>query len=143
MNARPVATNKYDAVIIGGSIGGLTAASYLARGDARILVAERGEHFGGRAERIELGRGFRAPLPQSTSALDLRVLRDLHLHRHGLRYDKRHGNLIALRPGGKHIRLSHALSYTLFAADGRGGLAYAAFHREALRWARRLRRLWN
>ena len=71
------------------------------------------------------------------------MLRDLHLRRHGLRYDKRDGKLIALRPGGKHIQLSHALSYALFAADGRGGLAYAAFRREAFGWARRLRRLWN
>ena len=61
MNARRFVSNKYDAVIIGGSIGGLIAASYLARSDARILLAEQGDRFGGRAEIVELGQRFRAP----------------------------------------------------------------------------------
>jgi phytoene dehydrogenase-like protein len=144
MNARRFAPNKYDAVIIGGSVGGLIAASYLARGDARVLLVEGRDRFGGRAERVELGHGFRAPLAADhSSALDRRVLRDLHLTRHGLRHDKRDRKLIALRPGGKPISLApHASSYT-FDADVPGGSAYAAFRQETSGWARRLSRVWD
>ena len=145
MNARRFASNKYDAVIIGGSIGGLIAASYLARGDARVLLVERSDRFGGRAETVELGQGFRAPLAADHgSALDGRVLRDLHLTRHGLRHDKRDMKLVALRPGGKHIALSpRASSYATLRADDQGGSAYAAFRRETSGWARRLSRVWD
>lgn len=145
MNARRFAANKYDAVIIGGSIGGLIAASYLARGEARVLLVERSDRFGGRAETVELGQGFRAPLAAHQGRfLDGRVLRDLRLARHGWRRDKRDIKQIALRPGGKHIVLSpRASSYTTSGADAPGGSAYAAFHREITGWARRLSRVWD
>ncbi len=143
MSLRSVAANKYDAVIIGGSIGGLVAASYLARSEARVLLLERSDRFGGRAETVDLGQGFRAPvLADNGSAFDLRVLRDLHLSRYGLRHDKADMKLVALRPGGMPILLS---SRALFhaRADGQGGSAYPAFRREALGWARLLRRVWD
>jgi phytoene dehydrogenase-like protein len=145
MNLRPISAGKYDAVIIGGSIGGLVAASYLARGDARVLLLERSDRFGGRAETVELGHGFRAALPADNgNAFDLRVLRDLHLGRHGLQRGKQDMKIIALRPGGTHIHLSpRASPYARFRADGQGGPAYAAFLREALGWAQRLRRAWD
>jgi phytoene dehydrogenase-like protein len=38
---------RYDAVVIGAGISGLTAAAYLARGGARVLVLEQGEQVGG------------------------------------------------------------------------------------------------
>lgn len=145
MNARRFASNKYDAVIIGGSIGGLIAASYLARSDARILLAEQGDRFGGRAEIVELGQRFRAPLAaEYGSALDGRVLRDLRLTRHGLRHETRETKLVALRPGGKHIALSPQASSSMsWRADDQSGSAYAAFRRETSGWARRLSRVWD
>jgi phytoene dehydrogenase-like protein len=145
MNARRFASNKYDAVIIGGSIGGLVAASYLARAEARVLLVERSDRFGGRAESVELGEGFRAPLAQRDgNALDRRVLKDLHLTRHGLQHDKRDMKLVALRPGAKAIALSpRASAHLTWRADAPGGSAYAAFCREASAWARRLSRVWD
>ena len=145
MNARRFASNKYDAVIVGGSIGGLVAASYLARAEARVLLVERSDRFGGRVETVELGHGFRAPLATDQgSALDQRVLRDLRLTRHGLRRDKRDMKLIALRPSGKPIALSpRASSFGTLRADAPGGSAYAAFCRETSVWARRLSGVWD
>jgi len=145
MNARRFASNKYDAVIIGGSIGGLVAASYLARAEARVLLVERSERFGGRAETVELGEGFRAPVAQCDgNALDRRVLKDLQLTRHGLQHDKRDMKLVALRPGGKPIALSpRASAHLTWRTDTPGGPAYAAFCRESSAWARRLSRVWD
>ncbi|HYK80665.1 MAG TPA: NAD(P)/FAD-dependent oxidoreductase [Micropepsaceae bacterium] len=145
MNARRFASNKYDAVIIGGSIGGLVAASYLARGEARVLLVEQSDRFGGRTEMVELGEGFRAPVAQRDgNALDGRVLRDLRLARHGLQHDKRDMKLVALRPGGQSIALSLRGSTPLtWRGDAPGGSTYAAFCREASAWARRLSRVWD
>ena len=37
---------KFDAIIVGGGIAGLSAAMTLARGNARFLLIERGEFCG-------------------------------------------------------------------------------------------------
>jgi phytoene dehydrogenase-like protein len=43
-------TNKqdfYDAIIIGGGLSGLTAAAFLSKGGAKVLVCEQANHVGG------------------------------------------------------------------------------------------------
>ena len=49
---------KYDVVIIGGGIGGLTAGALLARRGLQVLILEQGESIGGYVTSFERG-GFR------------------------------------------------------------------------------------
>jgi phytoene dehydrogenase-like protein len=147
MIGRSDAGDRYDAVIIGGGIGGLIAAAYLARGRARVLLLEAGERFGGSAETAAFATGFRAPLmSHMVYALDPRAVRELGLSRHGLEFAQADINAIALRPGGQHIVLPRQAfrARTAFAAHGDAdGRAYPAFHRQRIAFARRLRPLWT
>jgi len=51
----------YDAIVIGGGVGGLVAAAYLARYRARTILFEARDCLGGCAETATLADGFRAP----------------------------------------------------------------------------------
>ncbi|HEX7969848.1 MAG TPA: NAD(P)-binding protein, partial [Stellaceae bacterium] len=42
-------TGRYDAIVIGSGLGGLTAGALYARAGHKVLVLERNEHFGGAA----------------------------------------------------------------------------------------------
>ena len=138
---------KYDAVIIGGSIGALVAATYLARAKARVAVFDAGEHFGGDARTIEFAPGFRASLGSHTAfALDGQAVRELRLQAYGLEFAQDNMTFVALGPRGKHVVLpgvSFRGRAALAAHGGPEGVAYAAFHDEAMRLAKLMRPLWD
>jgi phytoene dehydrogenase-like protein len=135
--------DSYDAVIVGGGIGGLIAAAYLARGKARVLLLEAGDRFGGRAETLEFADGFHAPLMSHVAyALDGRAMRELRLAEHGLEFAQTNMQFAALGPGGKHFVLPGPGlrgSATLAAEAG----DYATFRQKAMGFARLLRPLWD
>jgi phytoene dehydrogenase-like protein len=140
-------SEKYNAVIVGGSIGALVAAAYLARAKARVALFDAGEHFGGDARTLEFAPGFRAPLLSHTAfAIDGRAVRELRLTAYGLEFAQANMKLVALGPGGKHVVLpgeSFRGRAALAANSGPEGLAYAAFHDEVMRLARLMRPLWD
>ena len=147
MNARLRVGDSYDAVIVGGGVGGLVAAAYLARARARVLVLEASGRFGGQAETMEVAGGIRAPfLAHTVWALDTQALKTLRLQSYGLEFAQPNMRLWALRPGGKHIQVPEQSfrARTALAARDRGyGGDYVAFHRETMRFARKMRPLWR
>ena len=80
-----MATNGYDAIVIGGGHNGLVAAAYLGRAGLRTVVLERRNDLGGAATTSELAPGARVPtLAHTVGRLRPAVVRDLELKRHGL-----------------------------------------------------------
>jgi phytoene dehydrogenase-like protein len=144
---RLVGSERYNAVIIGSSIGALVAAAYLARAKARVALFEVGEDFGEEAATIEFAPGFRGSLSSHTAfALDGRAVRELRLPAYGLEFAQDNMKHVALGPGGKHVVLPGETfrgRAALAAHGGPEGLAYAAFHDEAMRLAKLMRPLWD
>ncbi len=139
--------NAWDAVIIGGGIGGLTAAAYLARAGKRTLRLETRDVFSGRAESGALGGNIFAPVAaEAFYSVDQKLIRDLQLHQFGLRFAQRAMPLTVLRPDGRHLNLPHELfgARAAILAEGTADAsAYPRFRRELFALARRLRLLWS
>jgi phytoene dehydrogenase-like protein len=80
-----MATNTYDAIVIGGGHNGLVAAAYLARAGRKVLVLERRPVLGGAAVSEEVYPGFKfSVFSYVVSLLRPEIIRDLELPRHGL-----------------------------------------------------------
>jgi phytoene dehydrogenase-like protein len=79
-----------DAVVIGAGHNGLTCAAYLGMAGHTVRVLERREIVGGAAITEEFHPGFRNSVAAYTvSLLQPKVIRDLELHRHGLKIVER------------------------------------------------------
>ena len=80
----------HDVSVVGGGHNGLTCAAYLAAGGRKVLVLERRDVVGGAAVTEEFHPGFRNSVASYTvSLLNPKVIRDLELHRHGLKVVER------------------------------------------------------
>ena len=75
-----MATQGYDAVVIGGGHNSLVAAAYLGRAGLKTVVFERAATVGGAAVTSELAPGVRVPtLAHTVGRLRPSVVRDLWL----------------------------------------------------------------
>ncbi len=142
----PAAEGDWDVVIVGGGIGGLAAAAYVARAGKRTLLLEAREKFSGRAENIALGEGISVPIAaEAFYALDQKLLRDLQLHKFGLRITKHAMPLTALRLDGRHLTLPlepYQAREAMSAEGSADAAAYRTFHRDQFALAQKLRSLW-
>jgi len=73
---------RYDAIIVGGGIAGLTSATYLARSGKKILLIEKNDELGGLVNSFErdgfvFDAGVRAILD---AGIILTMLKDLEIH---------------------------------------------------------------
>lgn len=75
-------TNKYDTIIVGGGIAGLTATVYLARAGQKVLLIEKNREFGGLVNTFKRhGFQFEAGVRALESAgIILPMLEDIGIH---------------------------------------------------------------
>jgi phytoene dehydrogenase-like protein len=81
-----VASNSFDAIVIGAGHNGMIAAAYLARAGKKVCVLERREIVGGAAVTEEIFPGYRfSEFSYVVSLLRPEIIRDLQLPKHGLK----------------------------------------------------------
>lgn len=131
-----------DAVVIGGGVSGLIAASYLARAGLSVMLAEANPFLGG----LCTPRSGPAKGPQTDLiyALDREVIEDLKLARR-LKFAVRDLPLVGLRHEGRHVILGrnpYAAAAFVRPHSERDSQAFARFRRSLFSQARAARRLW-
>lgn len=93
-----------DAVVIGAGHNGLTCAAYLAMAGLRVGVVERRAVVGGACVTEEFHPGFRnSTAAYTVGLLQPKVIRDLKLHRHGLRILLRRAQNFLPLPDGRYL----------------------------------------
>ena len=107
MAATPAGSRaRYDAIVVGGGINGLTCAAHLAKGGVRTLLIEQRASVGGCAAESELAPGFMVPtLAHATGPLRSDVVEELQLYIHGLSFSDTPMHLAALSPDGRAIAI--------------------------------------
>jgi phytoene dehydrogenase-like protein len=94
----------YDAIVVGAGHNGLVAGGYLAKNGLSTIVFERSDRIGGACITKELLPGFKvSAAAQLLGMLRQRVIDDLELERHGLRYKFREPEIFVPFPDGQHV----------------------------------------
>jgi len=102
--ATPVSSVRYDAIVIGGGINGLTCAAHLAKNGIRTVLVEQRASVGGCAAESELAPGFSVPtLSHATGPIRGDVVAELQLHQHGLSFTDTTSQVSALSPDGRAL----------------------------------------
>ncbi len=95
-----------DVIVIGGGHNGLVAAAYLGMTGLKVTVLERRRQVGGAAATEEFHPGFRNSVAAYTvSLLNPTIIRDLELHRHGLRIVERPLSNFLPLPDGRYLKV--------------------------------------
>jgi phytoene dehydrogenase-like protein len=99
-------TGRYDAIVIGGGVNGLTCAACLGKIGARTLLIERRDQVGGCAAESEIAPGFSVPtLTHATGPIRADVVQELQLFSHGLEFGDTPAQMSALSPDGRALVL--------------------------------------
>jgi phytoene dehydrogenase-like protein len=101
---QPAAGRRYDAIVIGGGVNGLTCAALLGQAGLRTLLLEQRDEVGGCAAEHPLAPGFRVPtLSHRTGPLRADVVEQLNLAQCGLRLTPQPIRYSALAPDGRAL----------------------------------------
>lgn len=95
---------EYDAIVVGGGHNGLVAAFYLARAGLEVLVLEQRDVVGGALATEEIVPGYRSnAVSNSCHNLEPRVLADMDLTSHGLRFAQPDPSSFMAFPDGRRF----------------------------------------
>jgi phytoene dehydrogenase-like protein len=135
-----------DAVVIGGSIGGLVASVYLRRAGRTVLLLESEQGCGGDCRAVPSLSAVRvAAGPHALWALDPRVVDELGLLNRGLTFAARDLQLAVLWAEGKSLVLSRnpdEAAHTIAAHSAADAGRYKRYRRDLFALARTLRPWW-
>jgi phytoene dehydrogenase-like protein len=129
-----MATNRYDAIVIGAGHNALVTAAYLARGGQRVVVLEKRDRIGGLLDTVEIAKGVKAPgLAHTVGRLRKSVVDQLNLRRHGFQPIAPDVRAFAPQPDGPAVTLWSDVARTaadLRAISARDADAYPLFDRK-------------
>jgi phytoene dehydrogenase-like protein len=98
------AGRRYDAIVIGGGINGLTCATRLAKNGIHTLLLEQRAELGGCAGESEITPGFRVPtLAHATGPVRRDVVEELQLYLHDLSFSDSPLHVSTLSPDGRPL----------------------------------------
>lgn len=124
--------SRYDAIVIGGGVNGLTCAALLGKAGLRTLLVEQRDEVGGCAAESEIAPGFRAPtLAHATGPVRRDVVEHLQLYLHGLTFLDTAIEVSSLSPDGRALTLWNDPRKTaegLAAWSTKDAQAWSAFH---------------
>ncbi len=126
-------SDAYDALVIGGNVGGLAATALLARAGLRTLLLEREAAFSRPGESPDI------------HALDPQLVRELRLTKLGLTFSSRDLALAGVRAGGQAIVLGrdrHAAAHSIAAVSPADARAFSEFRAQQYSLGRALRLSW-
>jgi phytoene dehydrogenase-like protein len=124
----PSAT-RYDAIVIGGGVNGLTCAAALGKAGVRTLLLEQRGEVGGCACEGSIADGFSVPtLAHATGPIRRDVVEELQLYLHGLAFSDSPIHVSSLSPDGRPL-----IIYEDPARTAEGLRAWSA--KDAARWA--------
>ena len=97
---------KYDAVVIGGGVNGLTCAALMAKAGVRTVLVEQRDVTGGCAAEGDIAPGFRAPtLAHATGPVRKDVVEELQLYLHGLTFREQSIDVTSFSGDGRALVL--------------------------------------
>jgi phytoene dehydrogenase-like protein len=122
---------RYDAIVIGGGVNGLTCAAQLAKNGVRTMLIEQRANVGGCAAESELAPGFMVPtLAHATGPIRTDVVEAFQLDRHGLTFNDMPIHVSALSADGRALTIWDDAARTaegLRAFSARDAAAWPAF----------------
>jgi len=137
------AISDLDTVLIGAGHNGLTCAAYLGMAGLRVRVLERRGGVGGACVTEEFHPGFRnSTAAYTVGLLQPKIIRDLKLHKHGLRIVNRRAQNFLPLPDGRYLLTGEGRTEREIAKfNARDAVRYTVYQAEISRVAGVLRSL--
>jgi phytoene dehydrogenase-like protein len=136
MNGTANKRQHYQCIVIGGGHNGLVCANYLARAGRAVLVVEANERLGGMALTREFAPGFRASVgAHLLHQMPDRLIADLALDRHGLRWAAQRLPTIALGGASPALTFSAGMAEVTGLSGPGDAEACARFAQQMMKFA--------